>query len=69
MNCRKRTGGSKFTRVISQRARTVDLTATLGKTRYVKQTHGSNQHYLFLNWRVNLWKAKNIIRSQQETKY
>ena len=35
MNCRKRAGGSKFTRGISQRARAVAITATLGKTRYV----------------------------------
>lgn len=35
MNCQKRAGGSKFTRGISQRAETVGITATLGKTFYV----------------------------------
>lgn len=51
MNCRKRAGGSKFTRGISQRARAVAITATLGNGNYVNQY--GHSRYLYQLWVVN----------------
>lgn len=45
VTCRKRAGGSKFRRAISQRARTVGIPDTLGKPRYVK--------YYSVRYRIN----------------
>ncbi|SPJ44466.1 hypothetical protein LCAC16_PA110003 [Leuconostoc carnosum] len=50
MNCRKRAGGSKFTRVISQRTQTVSITATLVKTCYVELFHYNKKATLLLSY-------------------